>query len=433
MNEQKSKVSIPEMKNELQNILDKENIKGKVVGCANGPRITRFSIFLEPGVNVNKVERCAEKIAAYLHVSNVRILAPIPGTDQVGVEVPNGREEMVDFRELAEDGDWAKQMKIPLLLGKGFSEEKVVIDLAKAPHILIAGIDPSEVSMGLNAMVISLLHHFSPEGMQLVLFHPQGDVFDRYQGTQHLQIPIIHDASQMIAELHKTAAEMEDRYKFLASAKAKNLWEYNERNHTPNAPQTAGLPCKVLFIGELASLQKDKSWRDVETDICRIAQMGRAAGIHLVVATQYPTSRNIITGTIRANLPTRIAFRLNEANESRLILDRSGAEKLIGGGDMLVTTPSMETIRAQCAVCKDNPKILDALSNMAEYLRPDDDINVRKALEIFFIEGKIGTALLQRKLRLSYLTAAKIVECLEARGIVGPRMEDSPLRNLQSK
>ena len=433
MNKKKSKVSIPTMKKELQNILDKEKIKGKVVGCANGPRITRFSILLEPGVHVNKVERCADVIAACFNVSNVRILAPIPGKDLVGAEIPNGREETVDFRELVEDGNWAKQMKIPLMLGKGFSGKKVVIDLAQTVHILIAGVDPAEVTMGLNAMVMSLLHHFSPEGMQLVLFHPQGDVFARYQGTPYLPMPVIHNASQMIAELHKTVDELEDRYKILAAAKAKTLWEYNERNHTPNAPQTAGLPCKVLFIGELASLQKDKSWRGVETDICRIAQRARAAGIHLVVATQYPTSKNIITGIIRANLPTRIAFRVNEANESRLILDSSGAEKLIGGGDMLVTTPSMETIRAQCTVCKDNPKILDALSNMAEYLRPDDDINVRKALEIFFIEGKIGTALLQRKLRLSYLTAAKIVECLEARGIVGPRMEDSPLRNLQSK
>lgn len=352
MNEQKSEVSIPAMKNELQNILDKEKIKGKVIGSVNGPRITRFSISLEPGV---KVERCAEKIAACLHVSNVRILAPIPGTDLVGVEIPNGREEKVELRELLEDGDRTKKMMIPILLGKGFSGKKAVFDLAAAPHILIAGVDASEISMGLNAMAMNLVHRFSPENMQLVLFHPRENVFARYQGTPYLQMPVIHDASQMIAELHKTAAEMEDRYKILATAKAKTLWEYNERNHTPNVPQSARLPYKVLFIGELASLQNDnKSWCDAETDICRIAQKGRAAGIHLVVATQYPTSRNIITVTIRANLPTRIAFRVNELNGSRLILDRSGAEKLIGGGDMLVTTPHIETIRAQCAVSKES-------------------------------------------------------------------------------
>ncbi|MBO4492376.1 MAG: hypothetical protein J5944_13580 [Lentisphaeria bacterium] len=353
MNELKSKVSIPRMKKELQSILDGEKIRGEVVGCANGPRVTLFRISLEPGVNVKKVERCAKEIAATFNVPSVRVLAPIPGTKFVGVEIPNGREEMVDLRRLLEDGDRAKQMTIPLVLGKGFSGKNVVIDLALAPHILLAGVDPSEVSMGLHAMVTSLLYRFSPESMQLVLFHPQENVFDRYQGTPHLSMPVIHDVSQMIETLHKTVIEMEDRYKILQSVKAKSLREYNERNNIPNTPQSTTLPWKILFIGELASLQKEKSWNDAEIDICRIAQKGRAAGIHLVVATQYPTSKNIITGLIKANLPMRIAFRVNNVNESQLILDRSGAEKLLGGGDMLVMPYYTPIVRAQCASCKE--------------------------------------------------------------------------------
>ena len=344
MNKPKSKVPIPTMKKELQSILDKGNIKGKVIGCANGPRIMRFSISLEPGVNVKKVERCAEEIATRFNVTNIRILAPIPGKDLVGVEIPNGRDEMVDLRSLLEDGNWVKQMKIPLMLGKGFSGKKVVIDLATAPHILISGIDPSDVSMVLNAMEMSLVHRFSPESMQLVLFHPGKTCLPGIRG----QMPVIHGASQMIAELHKTAAEMDDRYKFLQSAKAKTLREYNERNNIPNAPRTARLPYKIIFIGELASLQKDKSWHNAENDICRIAQKGRAAGIHLVVATQYPNS-NIISGIIRANLPTRIAFHVSKVNESRLILNNTGAETLLGDGDMLLMSHDMKIVRAQCA------------------------------------------------------------------------------------
>ena len=428
MNEPKPKVSIPTMKKELQDILDKKKIKGKVIRSAIGPRVTRFYISLEPGVSVKKVELCAEEIAISFNVSNVRILAPIPGTKFVGVEIPNGHDEIIDFRDLWEEGG-EKRMVIPLVLGKEFSGKKVVIDFAQAPQIMMAGRDVSELSMGLNAMVMSLVHHFSPENLNLVLFHPQRNVFDQYQRIPHIQMPVIHEAAQMIAELHKAAVEIDRRYEILRSARVKTLREYNELKTVASTPLSAHMPYMVLLIGEIAELQKDRSWYNAETDICRIAQLGRAAGVHLAVATQYPAS-TVISGVIKANLPTRIAFRVNNTNESRLILDSSGAEKLLGGGDMLVMSLDMKTVRAQCASFQESDKILDALSRMVQYLRPDDDISFKKALEIIFIERKISGAFLQSRLRLSYNGAAKIMDRLEERGIIGPKVTGSSLREI---
>ena len=256
-------------------------------------------------------------------------------------------KNIVDFHTLFEKGHWAKQMMIPIMLGKDFSGKKAVLDFAAAPHILIAGNDPEEVSMGLRVMVMSLIRNFSPEALQLVLFHPQEGVFAGYQGTPHLRIPVIHDTKRIIAELRETAVELERRYKILASAHAKTLSEYNDNRKNQHSLQSDQLPYKIIFIGELESLRKDKMWNEVEMDICRIAQMGRAAGIHLVAATQHPES-NVITGLIKANLPTRIAFRVNGVKESRLILDRSGAENLIGGGDILLMEHGIMKL-IQCA------------------------------------------------------------------------------------
>ena len=229
-----------------------------------------------------------------------------------------------------------------------YFEKNAVLDFAQAPHILMAGNDPEEVSMGLRVMVMSLIRHFSQEELQLVLFHPKKDVFAEFQETPHLWTPVIHDTKRIIEELRETAVELERRYKILASASAKTLREYNDNEKSQHAQQTSRLPYKILFIGELESLRKDKMWNEVEMDICRIAQKGRAAGIHIAVATQHLESR-VITGLIKANLPTRIAFRVNGIKESRLILDRSGAENLIGSGDMLLMQYGEPILRTQCA------------------------------------------------------------------------------------
>ena len=227
-----------------------------------------------------------------------------------------------------------------------YFEKNAVLDFAQAPHILMAGNDPEEVSMGLRVMVMSLIRHFSQEELQLVLFHPKKDIFAEFQETPHLWTPVIHDTKRIIEELRETAVELERRYQILASAHAKTLREYNENGKSQHSQQSSRLPYKILFIGELETLRKDKLWNEAEMDICRIAQKGRAAGIHLVVATQHPEP-SVITGLIKANLPTRIAFRVNGVKESRLILDRSGAENLIGGGDMLFSGSAGEFERIQ--------------------------------------------------------------------------------------
>ena len=332
---------IANIKKELQYVLDAHKINGKIVRSLNGPRVTRFCISLKKGVDVRKVERCSKDIKIALGVDNIRILNPIPGENSIGIEIPNGNNEKVCLSTLLDEQNWKKEMTLPIMLGKEISGEKVDIDLAKALHVLIAGNDPAEISMGLNAMAMSLVHNFTPDDLHLVLYHPQEDVFAGYQG------PVIHDTRQIITELRETAVEMERRYKVLASAHAKTLKEYNDNVGNQNLPQSPRLPYKIIIIGELEKLRKDKMWNEAEMDICRIAQIGRAAGIHLVAATQFPTSK-VVTGLVKANLPTRIAFRVDNVNESRLILDMPGAENLLGDGDMLLMKHGIMK-RIQCA------------------------------------------------------------------------------------
>ena len=332
---------IANIKKELQYVLDAHKINGKIVRSLNGPRVTRFCISLKKGVDVRKVERCSKDIMITLGVDNIRILNPIPGENSIGIEIPNGNNEKVCLSTLLDEQNWKKEMTLPIMLGKEISGEKVDIDLAKALHVLIAGNDPAEISMGLNAMAMSLVHNFTPDDLHLVLYHPQEDVFAGYQG------PVIHDTRQIITELRETAVEMERRYKVLASAHAKTLKEYNDNVGNQNLPQSPRLPYKIIIIGELEKLRKDKMWNEAEMDICRIAQIGRAAGIHLVAATQFPTSK-VVTGLVKANLPTRIAFRVDNVNESRLILDMPGAENLLGDGDMLLMKHGIMK-RIQCA------------------------------------------------------------------------------------
>lgn len=332
---------IANIKKELQYLLDAHKINGKIVRSLNGPRVTRFCISLKKGVDVRKVERCSKDIMITLGVDNIRILNPIPGENSIGIEIPNGNNEKVCLSTLLDEQNWKKEMTLPIMLGKEISGEKVDIDLAKALHVLIAGNDPAEISMGLNAMAMSLVHNFTPDDLHLVLYHPQEDVFAGYQG------PVIHDTRQIITDLRETAVELERRYKVLASAHAKTLKEYNDNVENQNSPQSSRLPYKIIIIGELEKLRKDKMWNEAEMDICRIAQIGRAAGIHLVAATQFPTS-TVVTGLVKANLPTRIAFRVDNVNESRLILDMPGAENLLGDGDMLLMEHGIMK-RIQCA------------------------------------------------------------------------------------
>lgn len=460
----------------LQRTLDSFKIPGQVVGHISGPRITRYEISLAEGVNVKKVEQIASNIAMNLSAPSIRVLAPIPGRNVVGVEIPNTRSEAVYMRAVMETEAWNGKAAIPIVLGKDVASKPVVLDLAKAPHLLIAGSTGSGKSVCMNTLIMSLLFKFNPDELRLIMVDPKIVEFEDYKKLPHLITPVINDAKKVPIALRWAVTEMENRYKILARAGVKKLAEFNalSRNGEP-IPDSEGniicdssgepllkMPILIVIIDELAELRMQDSWKDSETYIARIAQLGRASGVHIVVATQRP-STNIITGVIKANLPTRIAFRVMQLVDSRVILDVPGAENLLGMGDMLYLAPggmNLERVQGALVDDKDIKAIVKFVSeqrpqnfnaqvvaeeeaqdeeideNMIDdydeedaadiaplirkYLRPGDDENVRRALEVVLLDRKASTSYLQRRLKIGYNRAAEIIDLFEERGIVGP-------------
>ena len=352
----------------LQRTLDSFNIAGSVVGHISGPRITRYEISLVEGVSVKKVAQISSDIAMALSATTVRVLAPIPGRNVVGVEVPNTKSEAVFMRAVMETPAWKEgKMQIPIVLGKDVSNKPVVLDLAKAPHLLIAGSTGSGKSVCMNTLIMSLLFNFDPDDLKLIMFDPRIVEFEGYKKLPHLITPVINDAKKVPIALRWAVTEMENRYKTLARAGVKKLAEFNKLSPhgepikdsndevilNANGDPLTHMPILIVIIDELAELRRQDSWKDSETYIARIAQLGRAAGVHIVVATQRP-STNIITGVIKANLPTRIAFRVMQMVDSRVILDLPGAEDLLGYGDMLCLAPGGSNVkRVQGALVND--------------------------------------------------------------------------------
>ena len=460
----------------LQRTLDSFKIPGQVVGHISGPRITRYEISLAEGVNVKKVEQIASNIAMNLSAPSIRVLAPIPGRNVVGVEVPNTRSEAVYMRAVMETEAWNGKAAIPIVLGKDVASKPVVLDLAKAPHLLIAGSTGSGKSVCMNTLIMSLLFKFNPDELRLIMVDPKIVEFEDYKKLPHLITPVINDAKKVPIALRWAVTEMENRYKILARAGVKKLAEFNalSRNGEPIVDSEGNVICDssgeplikmpilIVIIDELAELRMQDSWKDSETYIARIAQLGRASGVHIVVATQRP-STNIITGVIKANLPTRIAFRVMQLVDSRVILDVPGAENLLGMGDMLYLAPggmNLERVQGALVDDKDIKAIVKFVSeqrpqnfnaqvvaeeeaqdeeideNMIDdydeedaadiaplirkYLRPGDDENVRRALEVVLLDRKASTSYLQRRLKIGYNRAAEIIDLFEERGIVGP-------------
>ncbi|MCQ2352558.1 MAG: DNA translocase FtsK 4TM domain-containing protein [Victivallaceae bacterium] len=454
----------------LQKTLDDFAIPGRVSGFITGPRVTRFEITLDPGVNVKKVEQIQDNITMALAATSVRVLAPIPGRPVVGVEISNHRPEAVFMRSVLESEAWQNgKAEIPLALGKDVSGKPVVLDLAKAPHLLIAGSTGTGKSVCSNSLIVSLLYHFRPDELKLIMVDPKVVEFEDYRKLPHLLTPIINDSSKVPIALRWAVNEMEKRYRILARAGVKKLVEFNRRP-TPSCeefddnglPIPEKMPYLVIIIDELADLMMTDARKDVETAITRIAQKGRAAGVHIVVATQRP-STNIITGVIKANLPTRFCFQVRSMTDSRVVLDTNGAEKLLGTGDMLLMSPSSMLIeRIQGAWTKDediktvvkfvssqaeqefddsvvceevkkedgeadddddyveNPVHWDLDPVVKKYLKATDDDTIRQALEVVVSERKVSTSYLQRRLKIGYNRAAEIIDILEERGIVGP-------------
>ena len=455
-------------KSKIQQTLEDFAIAGRVTGQVSGPRVTRYEITLDPGINVKKVEQIQDNIRMALAATSIRVLAPIPGRSVVGIEVSNSHPEAVHMRSVMESDEWRNtKAEIPIALGKNVSGKPVILDLAKAPHMLVAGATGTGKSVCSNSLIVSLLFRFKPDELRLIMVDPKIVEFDAYKTLPHLLTPIINDSSKVPIALRWAANEMDRRYHVLAKVGVKKLSEFNSRprsaepefDHDGN-PIPEKMPLLVIILDELADLMMTEAKKDVETNITRIAQKGRAAGIHIIVATQRP-STNIITGVIKANLPTRLCFQVRSLIDSRVVLDTPGAEKLLGMGDMLVmTSSSMEIERVQGAFVKDDDikKVVEFVSSQApqrfndtvlaesedadaeidedmdidpedcadiaplvqKYMRPGDDDTMRRALEVVILDRKASTSYIQRRLKIGYNRAAELVDQLEERGIVGP-------------
>ena len=465
----------------LQNTLESFKVNGQVVGHVSGPRVTRYEIKLAPSVKVSKVTEIENNIAMELKARSLRILAPIPGSNLVGVEVPNTNAEAIMMRSVMESDAWQSNgMEIPIVLGKDISGKPMVLDLAKAPHLLIAGATGSGKSVCMNSLIMSLLMKFSPDDLQLILVDPKVVEMADYQTLPHLITPVIHDSKKVPLALRWATTEMDKRYLWLAKTGVKKLKDFNNRKlpDTPmldddGLPIPDRLPVLIVIIDELADLMVTDAKSDIETSISRIAAKGRAAGVHIVVATQRP-SRDVITGTIKSNLPTRIAFRVVSVVDSRVILDQKGAESLLGMGDMLLLAPNsaeIDRIQGSLVADEDIKEVVKFVSNqvpqqfddqviaapeeddedndasrgkgsgadwseedadnfidggfdidpmVSKYMQPGDDDLVRRALEIVLLEKKASTSYIQRRMKIGYNRAAELIDLMEERGIVGP-------------
>src|SRR5215475_11258781 len=430
-----------------------------------GPTITRYEVYPAKGVRVDKIVSLERDLARATRAERINILAPIPGKDTVGIELANTRKVTVKLRELFQSSDWEsvkEHAKIPLALGKDVYGKTIIADLAQMPHLLVAGTTGSGKSVCINALVASMLFRFTPEELRFIMIDPKVVELQHYNALPHLAFPVVTDPKKVLLALRWLIDEMERRYKMFARVGVRNIISFNARPKKKTAAeldekpeQDAGeikvpreeetpipekIPYVVVVIDELADLMQTAP-ADVESAIARITQMARAAGIHLIVATQTPRA-DAITGVIKANIPSRIAFQVASKIDSRVILDENGADRLLGQGDMLYLPPSASRlIRAQGVLVTDDeihrlvqfvsaqsPPAFDTAmheklqspATTEEDVTDEDEELVEKCLETIRQEKRASTSLLQRRLRLGYTRAARIVDILEQRGILGP-------------
>jgi len=442
-----------------------------------GPTITRYEVYPAKGVRVDKIVSLERDLARATRAERINILAPIPGKDTVGIELANSRKVKVTLRELLQSTDWEEaktRSKLPLALGKDVYGKTIIADLAQMPHLLVAGTTGSGKSVCINALVASMLYRFTPEELRFIMIDPKVVEMQVYNSLPHLVIPVVTDPKKVLLALRWVIDEMEKRYKIFARSGVRNITGFNARPPkktqkeldgdvetglspaknkgaetavtTINVPRDDELvipdrmPYIVIIIDELADLMQTAP-ADVESAIARITQMARAAGIHLIVATQTPRA-DVVTGVIKANIPSRIAFQVASKIDSRVILDENGADRLLGQGDMLYLPPSTSRlIRAQGVLVTDDEirRLVDFVSAQSppgfdaamheklesadapvEDVTDEDEELVEKCLEIIRQEKRASTSLLQRRLRLGYTRAARIVDILEQRGILGP-------------
>lgn len=435
----------------LEDTLDSFGIEATVTNVIQGPTVTRYEVHPNSGVKVSRIKNLNDDIALNMEAKSIRIEAPIPGKRAVGIEIENERSNTVSIRELIDSADFQNaESKISFVVGKDIGGKNIVADLAKMPHLLIAGSTGSGKSVCINGIIASLLYKARPDEVKMVLIDPKMVELSNYNGIPHLLIPVVTDAAKAAAALNWAVAEMDDRYKKFAENGVRDFASYNKlksqkKNRVRDGEVDGTIPQIVIIIDELADLMMVAS-SQVEESICRLAQKARAAGMHLIVATQRP-SVNVITGLIKANIPSRIAFAVTSQVDSRTILDMVGAERLVGKGDMLFAPiGSNKPTRIQGPFISDDEvkKLIeyvksqgsadeaaeaDVMDTISRVNTPDAEKGNRSdmgdellpdAIELVVGAGAASVSMLQRRFRIGYNRAARIIDMMEERQIVGP-------------
>ena len=435
----------------------------RIVDICQSPSVTRFELQPDPGVKISKITALADDIAMNLASSGVRIEAPIPNKNAVGIEVPNAEKAMVTLREILESPTFKNnKSKLNVALGRDIQGEATCADLAKMPHLLVAGTTGSGKSVCLNTMIVSLLYNATPDEVKLIMIDPKKVEFTVYRNIPHLLVPVVADPRKAAGALSWAVAEMDKRYALFAEKGVRNLQGYNNYALSENLPK---MPQIVIIIDELSDLMMAAS-NEVEDSICRLAQKARAAGMHLIVATQRP-SVDVITGLIKANIPSRIAFAVKSQIDSRTIIDTQGAEKLLGNGDMLYCPVGLsKPVRVQGSYVSDDEieRVIDFVTSQGEVKYDSDvmqEIELKaaqdgkkksavvdtndvgggdyedemfpKAVEVVVEAGMASTTLLQRKLKLGYARAARVIDEMEIRGFVSGFEGSKPRQVIISK
>ena len=443
----------------IKNTLKSFGIEVKIMGILRGPSITRYEIQPGAGVKVAKIRGLEDDIALNLAAMGVRIEAPVPGKPVVGIEVPNTHKDMVTLREILQSSEFRNsESKLTFAVGKDIAGNIVLGDITKMPHVIIAGTTGSGKSVCTRSIIMSILYNASPDEVKLILIDPKMVEFKVFDGIPHLLIPIVIDAKKAAGALNWAVNEMMRRYTIFSEIGANDLKSYN---YIAGQDGLEKMPQIVVFIDELADMML-VAGKEVEDSICRLAQMGRAAGMHLVVATQRPTT-DVITGLIKANIPSRIALSVMSQVDSRTIIDTAGADKLLGNGDMLYMPIGMnkpirvqgcfasnkdisETISFICSQSKAeyDASITEAVDSYVPQTKGDKDSSdgvsavtdgdyIERAMEIAVNTGQVSTTMLQKKLKLGYARASRIVDELEEMGVIGPSEGSKPRKVYMSK
>jgi S-DNA-T family DNA segregation ATPase FtsK/SpoIIIE len=421
----------------LEQKLREFGVEGEVVQVLPGPVITMYEFAPAAGVKVSKIVNLQDDLALVMRAVSVRVVAPIPGKAVVGIEIPHKRRETVRLRDLLDSEEWgASTSKLSLALGKDILGRPVITDLALIPHLLIAGATGSGKSVGLNSLICSLLFRATPDEVKMLMIDPKMLEFSVYDGIPHLLRSVVTNPKEAKVALHRVVEEMGRRYQLLAAHGVRSIAQYNQRLEEAPAPAEK-LPYLVVVIDELSDLMM-VSAREVEDSLMRLAQMARAAGIHLIVATQRP-SVDVLTGVIKANFPARLSFQVTSKVDSRTILDTNGAETLLGRGDMLFLAPgTSKPQRVHGAYVSEaeisrlvedwkerqQPRYDDRFLAPVEDRVPDEedeyDEKYDEAVALVTKTRQASISMLQRRLRVGYNRAARMIEMMEKEGIVGP-------------